>query len=353
MNHDEHQHHNTTEGIKPEEAKADLKKLQVYLAEKTEYGHKAVLKLTKQTSLIVVLVLITLLWACNGQIKQHPMNQGKETKWTASFDSVENQFREISEAYRQDSIRMSPESRMIFHNMETLWAQMSSMRSDSRQNTGKENGHGMMGNRGMMGRGGMDENGRMMKGMPMMRFNNMNQQMMSYSQGMHQMMQQSGNSHMSAMFGQMIARVQQMMSELPVDKDITTSVSKTPSSVSTGASLYVSNCSSCHGAKGDGIKSAFPPINGSSIVQGDKKTLAKILLHGLQGQVTVRGDQYNGTMPAFGNVLNDDQISAILTYVRSMPGNKGNSVSTEEVSSVRKNIASHPQAWTPDELELK
>ena len=353
MNHDKNHDRNITEGKINEEAKADLKNLQVHLVEKTEYGHKAVLKLTKQTSLIVVLMLITLLWACNGQIKQHPMNQGKETKWTASFDSVENQFREISEAYRQDSIRMSPESRMIFHNMETLWAQMSSMRSGSRQNTGKENGRGMMGNRGMMGRGGMDGNGRMMKGMPMMRFNNMNQQMMSYSQGMHQMMQQSGNSHMSAMFGQMVTRMQQMMSELPVDKDLATSVAKAPSSVSDGVSLYVSNCSGCHGANGSGIKGVFPPLNGSSIVQRDKETPIKILLHGLQGQVTVRGDHYNGTMPAFGSVLSDEQISAILTYVRSMPGNKSSSVSTEEVSSVKKKTASQQRAWTPDELELK
>lgn len=281
------------------------------------------------------------------------MTQAKETKWTASFDSVENQFGEIRQAYRQDSIRMSPESRMVFHNMETLWTQMSSMRSGSGQNAGKENGHGMMGDRGMMGRKGMGENGSMGKGMPMMRFNNMNQQMMSYSQGMHQMMQQSGNSHMSAMFGQMIARMQQMMSELPADKDFATSVGKTPTSVSDGVSLYISNCSGCHGANGSGIKGVFPPLNGSSIVQGDKETPTKILLHGLQGQVTVKGDQYNGTMPAFGSVLSDGQISAILTYVRSMPDNKSSSVSTEEVSSVKKKTASQQGAWTPGELELK
>lgn len=353
MKHDQHQHHNTTEGKKPEEAKADLKKLQVHLAEKAEDGHQAVVRLTKKTRLIVVLMFITLLWACNGQIKQPPMNPGKETKWTASFDSVENQFREISEAYRQDSIRMSPESRVIFHNMETLWAQVNDMRSGNRQNTGKENSHGMMGNRGMMGRRGMGENGSMEKGMSMMRFNNMNQQMMSYSQGMHQMMQQSGNSHMSALFGQMIGRMQQMMSELPVDKDFATSVAKAPTSIFDGVSLYGSNCSGCHGANGSGIKGVFPPLNGSSIVQRDKETPTKILLHGLQGQVTVKGDQYNGTMPAFGSVLSDEQISAILTYVRSMPDNKSNSISTEEVRSVKRKTASQQRAWTPDELELK
>ncbi|HUZ60400.1 MAG TPA: cytochrome c [Hanamia sp.] len=248
---------------------------------------------------------------------------------------------------------MSPESRMIFHNMESLWAQMSNMRAGRMRNTGKENGHGMMGSRGMMGSKGMGENGMMGEGMSMMQFHNMNQQMMSYSQGMHQMMQQSGNTRMAAMYGQMIARMQQMTSELPANRDLVTSAPESPGSAYSVASLYVSNCSSCHGANGSGIKGAFPPLNGSSIVQGDKETLTKILLHGLQGQVTVKGDQYNGTMPSFGSILSDGQISDILTYVRSLPNNKSGSVSTEQVSSVRKESSSHQQLWTPDELELK
>jgi len=186
-----------------------------------------------------------------------------------------------------------------------------------------------------------------------MRFHNMNQQMMSYSQGMQQMMQQSGNRNMSSMYGQMTTRMQQMMSKLPPNKGSAPSVSGSSGSVSSGASLYVSYCSSCHGSNGLGIRGAFPPLNGSSIVQGDKETLTKILLHGLQGQVTVKGDKYNGTMPAFGSVLSEEQISAILTYVRSMPDNKSNSISTEEVSSIKRKTASHQRTWTPDELELK
>lgn len=311
------------------------------------------MKFTKRISLVVSLMLIPLLWACDGQTKQHSINQGKESEWFAPFDSVEFQFRKIRESYRQDSIRMSPESRMIFHNMESLWAQMSNMREGRMQNTGNENGHGMMGNRGMMDGKGMGQNGMMENGMSMMRFDNMNQQMMSYSQGMQQMMQQSGNSGMSSMYGQMITRMQQMMSKLPQNKGSASSVSGNSGSVSSGASLYVSNCSSCHGSDGSGIRGVFPPLNGSSIVQGDKETLTKILLHGLQGQVTVKGDKYNGTMPAFGSVLSDEQISATLTYVRSMPDNKSSSISTEEVSSVKRNTASHQRTWTPDELELK
>ena len=303
-------------------------------------------------STIVLLPLIFLLWACNNQSVKHSMNQTNEPEWSANFDSVGQQFKYISEAYSRDSSGLSLQSRIIFHNMETLWAQMSQMRTDRMQQTGKENNNGVMGNGGMMGRKGMGSNS-MMDSRSMMQFHNMNQHMMSYAQGMHQMMQQSGNSGMASMYGQMANRMQQMMSKFPPVKGEVPSPSEASGSALNGASLFVANCSSCHGADGSGIRGAFPPLNGSAVVQGDKETLTKILLHGLQGQVTVKGDQYNGTMPSFGGVLSDEEISSILTYVRSMPDNKSSNVSSEGVSSVRKETASHQQAWTPDELELK
>ena len=278
-------------------------------------------------SVMVLLPLIFLLWACNNQPGKHSMNQTNESEWSANFDSVGQQFQHIREAYGKDSSGLSPQSQMIFHNMETLWAQMSQMRGGSMQQTGKKNNDGMMGNGGMMGRKGMGANS-MMEGRSMMQFHNMNQQMMSYAQGMHQMMQQSGNSSMASMYGDMANRMQEMISKFSPVKG------GPPSS---------------SGTSGD----AFPPLNGSSIVQGDKGSLIKILLHGLQGQVTVKGEQYNGTMPSFGNILSDEQISATLTYIRSMPENTAGAVSSEEVSKVRSETSARQQAWTPNELGLK
>lgn len=303
-------------------------------------------------SVMVLLPLIFLLWACNNQPGKHSMNQTNESEWSANFDSVGQQFQHIREAYGRDSSGLSPQSQMIFHNMETLWAQMSQMRGGSMQQTGKKNNDGMMGNGGMMGRKGMGANS-MMEGKSMMQFHNMNQQMMSYAQGMHQMMQQSGNSSMASMYGDMANRMQEMISKFSPVKGGPPSSSGTSGDALNGASLFVANCSSCHGADGSGIRGAFPPLNGSSIVQGDKGSLIKILLHGLQGQVTVKGEQYNGTMPSFGNILSDEQISATLTYIRSMPENTAGAVSSEEVSKVRSETSARQQAWTPNELGLK
>ena len=316
------------------------------------------MKRTKKTSLVINLMLITLLWACDNQSVKHSVNQKNDPEWSANFDSAGQQFKSIRESYLRDSSGLSPQSRMIFHNMETLWTKMTRMQAGNMQQTGKENNDGMMGdggmmgNDGMMGGKGMGSNG-MMEGRSMMQFHNMNQQMMSYAQGMHQMMQQSGNSGMASMYGQMANRMQQMMSKFPPAKGAAPSTSGTSGSTLDGTSLFVANCSSCHGADGSGIRGVFPPLNGSSIVRGDKETLTKIVLHGLQGQVTVKGDQYNGTMPSFGNIFSDEQISATLTYIRSMPDNETGGISAEEVSKVRNETSTRQQAWTPNELGLK
>ena len=293
-------------------------------------------------SVIILLPLVFLLWACNNQPGKHSMNQTNDPELSANFDSAGQQFQHIREAYSRDSSGLSPQSRMIFHNMETLWAQMSQMQGDRMDQTGKENSDGMMGNGGMMGRKGMGSNG-MMEGMSMMQFHNMNQQMMSYSQGMQQMMQQSGNNGMASMYGQMANRMQQMISKFPPFNGEPPSSSETSVAALNGASLFIANCSSCHGTDGAGIRGVFPPLNGSSIVQGEKETLTKILLHGLQGPLTVNGDQYNGTMPSFGNILSDEQISATLTYIRSMPDNTSAGISAGEVNKIRNESSDHQQ----------
>lgn len=313
--------------------------------------HKANPRYAKRSAM-VLLPLIFLLWACNNPSGRHSMNQTNEPEWSANFDSVGQQFQHIREAYGRDSSGLSPQSQMIFHNMETLWAQMSQMRGGGMQQTGKENSDGMMGNGGMMGHKGMGTNG-MMEGRSMMQFHNMNQQMMSYAQGMHQMMQQSGNRGMASMYGQMANRMQQMISKFPPVKGAAPSSSGTSEAALNGASLFVANCSRCHGADGSGIIGAFPPLNGSPIVQGDKGTLVKIILHGLQGPLTVRGGQYNGTMPSFGNILGDEEISATLTFIRSMPDNTSAGISAGEVNKIRNETSAHQQPWTPNELGLK
>lgn len=85
-----------------------------------------------------------------------------------------------------------------------------------------------------------------------------------------------------------------------------------------GAQVYGANCASCHQASGQGIPGAFPPLAGHvpELVtpDGGRTYLIDTLLYGLQGQIRVSGQTYNGVMPAWGQ-LSDEQIAAVANYV--------------------------------------
>lgn len=84
-----------------------------------------------------------------------------------------------------------------------------------------------------------------------------------------------------------------------------------------GAKIYT-QCAGCHQANGQGIPGAFPPLAGhtSEILakQGGREVLIQILLWGLQGQIEVKGMRYNGVMPAY-NGLKDEEIAAVLNHI--------------------------------------
>ena len=85
-----------------------------------------------------------------------------------------------------------------------------------------------------------------------------------------------------------------------------------------GETVYQSNCASCHQANGQGIPGAFPPLAGHVpdllAAEGGRTYLTHVLLYGLQGQIDVEGQAYNGLMPAWAQ-LDDSQIASVLTYV--------------------------------------
>jgi mono/diheme cytochrome c family protein len=88
-----------------------------------------------------------------------------------------------------------------------------------------------------------------------------------------------------------------------------------------GEQKYAAICASCHQPNGQGNPAqGIPPLDGSEWVVGDQASparLARILLYGLTGNITVKGRVYNGLMPAQGNVLKDYEIAAVITYVRN------------------------------------
>lgn len=102
-----------------------------------------------------------------------------------------------------------------------------------------------------------------------------------------------------------------------------------------GATVYSANCSSCHQPTGLGLPGVFPPIAGDPVVTADDPTEhIQIVLGGLQGK-EIGGVAYVSPMPAFGGLLTDEQIAAVLNYQRTNFGNDAPLVTLEEVASQR------------------
>lgn len=115
-----------------------------------------------------------------------------------------------------------------------------------------------------------------------------------------------------------------------------------------GATVYASRCLACHQAGGAGLPGVFPPLAGSEWVTGKETTLAALVLHGVSGALTVKGSTYQGAMPAFGAQLQDAELAAVLTHIRSRWGNAAAPVTTETVAAVRKQTAARTEPFKGD-----
>lgn len=111
-------------------------------------------------------------------------------------------------------------------------------------------------------------------------------------------------------------------------------------------------CMTCHQATGQGVPNAFPPLAGSEIVNGPADKQIAIILHGMQGPLTVKGVTYNSAMMPYGtNVpMTDEQVAAVANYERTSWGNTGSAVTAADVARVRAATASRTTAWTVEEL---
>jgi mono/diheme cytochrome c family protein len=128
-----------------------------------------------------------------------------------------------------------------------------------------------------------------------------------------------------------------------------------PDPMVVGKRIFTQNCAVCHQQTGLGVPGQFPPLAGSEWVlsqdwHGDNH-IVKIVLHGFQGQVSVKGQQFNNVMAPWGKVLKDDQIAAVLTYIRNEWGNKAPPVTKDFVAKIREQTKDRTEPWTQKELQ--
>ena len=114
-----------------------------------------------------------------------------------------------------------------------------------------------------------------------------------------------------------------------------TSVSVVAQSIADrGKEVYDQNCLACHQIDGGGVPMLTPPLVNAEWVQGDKVRLINVVLKGLQG-VEINGEIYDNPMPPLTH-LSDEDIAAVLTYVRANFNNKAGPIKKEEVVAARK-----------------
>lgn len=100
-----------------------------------------------------------------------------------------------------------------------------------------------------------------------------------------------------------------------------------------GEGVYTANCAGCHQATGAGLPGAFPPLAGNANLS-DVKHVTTVIHQGLKGEIEAKGQKYNGQMPPFAQ-LSDDDVAAVATYVRNSWGNKFGGVTAEDSKATR------------------
>jgi mono/diheme cytochrome c family protein/heme/copper-type cytochrome/quinol oxidase subunit 4 len=104
------------------------------------------------------------------------------------------------------------------------------------------------------------------------------------------------------------------------------------------------NCVACHQPNGQGVPGAFPPQAGHAPevynTEGGRTYMIHTVLYGLQGEVKIKGNTYNGVMTAWGPLLKDEQIAAVLNHVLTSWGNDAlledfKPITPEEVAAER------------------
>jgi mono/diheme cytochrome c family protein len=104
-----------------------------------------------------------------------------------------------------------------------------------------------------------------------------------------------------------------------------------------GQRLYARHCLSCHQSDGGGVPNMQPPIVDGTWVKGDPQALALFVLTGGFDSADRKDSAAHNPMPPFAQ-LSDEDLAAILTYIRAKFGGGGSAVSAGQVAAARATI---------------
>jgi mono/diheme cytochrome c family protein len=117
-----------------------------------------------------------------------------------------------------------------------------------------------------------------------------------------------------------------------------------------GREVFANTCAACHQPNGLGMDGLAPPLVDSEWVHGPPARLARVVLHGLTGPITVNGAQYNMEMPALPT-LSNAEVAAALTYVRRAWDHAADPVGEDVIAKARQETEGRAALWTAKELQ--
>jgi mono/diheme cytochrome c family protein/glucose/arabinose dehydrogenase len=112
--------------------------------------------------------------------------------------------------------------------------------------------------------------------------------------------------------------------------------------IAAGAALYATMCASCHHANGTGQSGLGKPLAPSPWVTGAPGRLIRILLHGKEGEKL---------MPPLGASMTNEQVAAVLSFIRQSWGNDAPPIDANSVLEVRGATTGRTKPWTDAELQ--
>jgi mono/diheme cytochrome c family protein len=105
--------------------------------------------------------------------------------------------------------------------------------------------------------------------------------------------------------------------------------------LSLGKTVYDQHCASCHGKNGEGMPPNYPPLaHNQSIEMESAVNAIRMVLNGGYPPGTDANPKPYG-MPPFGQTLSDDEVAAVVTYIRVTWGNRGVPVSAADANRLR------------------
>lgn len=110
-----------------------------------------------------------------------------------------------------------------------------------------------------------------------------------------------------------------------------------------GQAIYVEQCSGCHQIEGQGQATVAPALAGSKRVAANGDVPVRILTNGLEGKI--------GLMPPLGGAMSDEEVAAVLTYVRQSFGNRATPIPPAAVKEWRLAFAHRTTPWSEKDID--